>query len=155
MVSGSGIIDYKGDDRFELSPEIAVFLADSSSPKLAVGIFSDLPQRMAVVERLPQAFSTGIGLDYDAVVLTAHVASSGFSAIWYRFTLVSQVLPKLEGVVSKLPAGAKAANIWLPARGSFNRILMNCARTWPLRRPGARGCSARHLRVGLAHQFVC
>ena len=48
--AAAGIIDYKGDDRFELSPEVAAFLADSNSPKLAVGIFSDLPQRMAVVE---------------------------------------------------------------------------------------------------------
>src|ERR1700739_416618 len=29
--AAAGIIDYKGDDRFELSPEIAVFLADSNS----------------------------------------------------------------------------------------------------------------------------
>ncbi|MBV8772770.1 MAG: hypothetical protein JO166_10660 [Deltaproteobacteria bacterium] len=109
--AAAGIIDYKGDDRFELSPEIAVFLADSNSPKLAVGIFSDLPQRMAVVERLPQAFKTGIGLNYDA---RGPEGARGIERVfgnWYRFTLVSQVLPKLDGVVSKLQAGAKAADI--------------------------------------------
>jgi 2-polyprenyl-3-methyl-5-hydroxy-6-metoxy-1,4-benzoquinol methylase len=109
--AAAGIIDYKGYDRFELSPEIAAFLADSNSPKLAVGMFSDLPQRMAVVERLPQAFKTGIGLNYDA---RGPEGARGIERVfgnWYRFTLVSQVLPKLDGVVSKLQAGAKAADI--------------------------------------------
>ena len=87
--AAAGIIDYKGDDRFELSPEIAGFLADSNSPKLAVGIFSDLPQRMAVVERLPQSFSTGIGLNYDA---RGPAGARGIERVfgnWYRFNLVS------------------------------------------------------------------
>jgi 2-polyprenyl-3-methyl-5-hydroxy-6-metoxy-1,4-benzoquinol methylase len=109
--AAAGIIDYKGDERFELSPEIAMFLADSNSPKLAVGIFSDLPQRLAVVERLPQAFKTGIGLNYDA---RGPEGARGIERVfgnWYRFTLVPQVLPKLDGVVSKLQAGAKSADI--------------------------------------------
>jgi len=109
--AAAGIIDYKGDERFELSPEIAMFLADSNSPKLAVGIFSDLPQRMAVVERLPEAFKTGIGLNYDA---RGPEGARGIERVfgnWYRFTLVSQVLPKLDGMVSKLQAGAKAADV--------------------------------------------
>ncbi len=109
--AAAGIIDYKGDDRFELSPEIAMFLADEHSPKLAVGIFSDLPQRMAVVERLPEAFRTGIGLNYDA---RGPEGARGIERVfgnWYRFTLVSQVLPKLDGVVTKLQAGAKAADV--------------------------------------------
>jgi 2-polyprenyl-3-methyl-5-hydroxy-6-metoxy-1,4-benzoquinol methylase len=109
--AAAGIIDYKGDDRFELSPEIAMFLADEHSPKLAVGIFSDLPQRMAVVERLPEAFRTGIGLNYDA---RGPEGARGIERVfgnWYRFTLVSQVLPKLDGIVTKLQAGAKAADV--------------------------------------------
>ena len=87
--AAAGIIDYKGDDRFELSPEIAAFLADCNSPRLAVGIFSDLPQRMAVVERLPLAFNTGIGLNYDA---RGPAGARGIERVfgnWYRFNLVS------------------------------------------------------------------
>ena len=45
------------------------------------------------------------------VVLRAHVASSGFSAIGIALPSSHQVLPKLDGVVSKLQAGAKAADI--------------------------------------------
>lgn len=109
--TAAGLIDYKGEDRFELSPEVALFLADENSPKLAVGIFSDLPQRMAVVERLPEAFKTGIGLNYDA---RGPEGARGIERVfnnWYRFTLVPQVLPKLDGVENKLRVGAKAADI--------------------------------------------
>src|SRR5215510_4409514 len=109
--AAAGIIDYKGDDRFELSPEVAMFLADDDSPKLAIGIFSDLPQRMAVVERLPEAFRTGIGLNYDA---RGPEGAHGIERVfgnWYRFTLVPRVLPSLDGVVGKLQTGAKAADV--------------------------------------------
>jgi 2-polyprenyl-3-methyl-5-hydroxy-6-metoxy-1,4-benzoquinol methylase len=109
--AAAGLIDYKGEDRFELSPEVALFLADENSPRLAVGIFSDLPQRMAVVERLPESFRTGLGLPYDA---RGPEGARGIERVfnnWYRFTLVPQVLPKLDGVEGKLQGGAKAADI--------------------------------------------
>lgn len=109
--AASGLIDYKGNERFELSPEAAMFLADPDSPKLAVGIFSDLPQRMAVVEQLPTSFKTGLGLPYDA---RGSEGARGIERVfgnWFRFTLVSQVLPKLDGVVDKFTRGAKAADV--------------------------------------------
>jgi 2-polyprenyl-3-methyl-5-hydroxy-6-metoxy-1,4-benzoquinol methylase len=109
--AAAGLIDYKGEDRFELSPEIALFLADENSPKLAVGIFSDLPQRMAVVERLPESFKTGLGLNYDARGAEGARGIERVFGNWYRFTLVPQVLPKLDGVEKKLQTGAKAADI--------------------------------------------
>lgn len=109
--AASGLIDYRGEDRFELSPEIALFLANEDSPKLAVGIFSDLPQRMAVVEQLPESFRTGLGLPYDARGAEGARGIERVFGNWYRFTLVSQVLPKLEGMTDKLHAGAKAADI--------------------------------------------
>ena len=109
--AASGLIDYKGDERFELSPEVALFLADENSPKLAVGIFSDLPQRMAVVEQLPESFRTGLGLPYDARGAQGARGIERVFGNWYRFTLVSQVLPKLDGIVQKLEAGGKAADV--------------------------------------------
>ncbi len=109
--AAAGIIDYNGDGRFELSPEIAMFLADPDSPKLAIGIFSDLPQRMAVVERLPESFKTGVGLNYDARGPEGAVGIERVFGNWYRSVLVSQVLPKLDGVNEKLASGAKAADV--------------------------------------------
>ena len=109
--AAAGLIEYQGEGRFELSPEVAMFLADENSPKLAIGIFSDLPQRMAIVEKLPEAFKTGIGLTYDA---RGPEGARGIERVfgnWYRFMLVPQVLPKLDGVAGKLQAGAKAADV--------------------------------------------
>lgn len=109
--AASGLVEYKGEGRFELPPEVAMFLADENSPKLAVGIFSDLPQRMAVVERLPESFRSGLGLPYDA---RGSEGARGIERVfgnWFRFTLVSQVLPKLDGVVEKFTRGAKAADV--------------------------------------------
>jgi SAM-dependent methyltransferase len=66
---------------------------------------------MAVVEKLPVSFKTGIGLNYDARGPEGAVGVERVFGNWYRSTLVSQVLPKLDGVSSKLSAGAKAADI--------------------------------------------
>src|SRR6266542_392947 len=109
--AAAGLVDYKGEERFELSPETAMFLADDNSPKLAIGIFTDLPQRMAVLEKLPNSFRTGLGLNYDA---RGPEGARGIERVfgnWYRFTLVPQVLPRLDGVVAKLQIGAKAADV--------------------------------------------
>jgi len=125
--AAAGIIDYAGDGRFELSVETGMFLADPDSPKLAVGIFSDLPQRMAVVERLPQSFKTGIGLNYDARGSQGAVGIERVFGNWYRFTLVQQVLPKLQGVTDKLRAGAKAADIGCGA----GMALLEMAKAFP------------------------
>jgi SAM-dependent methyltransferase len=109
--AAAGLIDYKGAGRFEMSPEMAMLLADEKSPKLAIGIFSDLPQRMAVLEKLPEAFRSGIGLNYDA---RGPEGARGIERVfgnWYRTALVSEVLPKLNGVVDKLQVGGKASDV--------------------------------------------
>jgi 2-polyprenyl-3-methyl-5-hydroxy-6-metoxy-1,4-benzoquinol methylase len=109
--AAAGLIDYKGDGRFGMSPEMAMLLADEESPKLAIGIFSDLPQRMTILEKLPEAFRSGIGLNYDA---RGPEGAQGIERVfgnWYRTALVPEVLPKLNGVVDKLHVGGKAADV--------------------------------------------
>lgn len=109
--AAAGLIDYQGEGCFELSPEMAMLLADEDSPKFAAGIFSDLPQRMAILEKLPDAFRSGLGLPYDARGPEGARGIERVFAPWYRTTLVPVVLPRLEGVVEKLQAGAKAADV--------------------------------------------
>src|SRR4030095_10055723 len=125
--AAAGIIDYVGGERFELSVETGMFLADPDSPRLAVGIFSDLPQRMAVVERLPESFQSGIGLNYDARGPKGAVGIERVFGNWYRFTLVSQVLPKLDGVNDKLRKGAKVADVGCGA----GMALLEMAKAFP------------------------
>jgi hypothetical protein len=42
-------------------------LANEDSPMFLSGGFCALPQQMAVMERLPEAFKSDIGLTYDAL----------------------------------------------------------------------------------------
>src|SRR5262245_39735270 len=61
----TGLVDHVGDRRFVLSNEGAMVLANEESPFFAAGGFSALPQQLAVLDRLPESFRTGVGLPYD------------------------------------------------------------------------------------------
>jgi SAM-dependent methyltransferase len=107
----AGLVDYKGDGRFALSPEAAMVLADENSPLFLAGGFCALPAQMAILERLPESFRTGLGLPYDALGPEGARGVERLLAPWYRTQLVPVALPKLDGVVAKLKAGAKVADV--------------------------------------------
>jgi 2-polyprenyl-3-methyl-5-hydroxy-6-metoxy-1,4-benzoquinol methylase len=109
--ASAGLIDYKGEGRFALSPEAACVLADENSPLFLAGGFCALPSQMAILERLPESFRTGLGLPYDALGPDGARGVERLLAPWYRTQLVPVALPKLDGVVAKLKAGAKVADI--------------------------------------------
>lgn len=109
--TAAGLIEYAGDGRFALSPEAGMVLADEHSPMFLAGGFCSLPQQMAVLEKLPEAFKTGIGLTYDALGPEVNRGVERLLAPWFRTQLVPVALPKLDGVVAKLVAGAKVADI--------------------------------------------
>ena len=107
----AGVLEYAGDDRFAITPEAEAVLANEGHPAFGCGMFSSLPQTLAVVNELPKAFETGIGLDYDALGPEgARGVERGF-APWYRALLVPMALPRVEGVVPMLEAGAKVADV--------------------------------------------
>jgi 2-polyprenyl-3-methyl-5-hydroxy-6-metoxy-1,4-benzoquinol methylase len=107
----AGVLEYRGDGRFALSPEGVAVLADEGSAFCGVGHFAHLPQLMGVVERLPDAFRSGIGLPYDAFGPDgAHAIERGF-APWFRTLLVPMALPAIPGVVDRLTEGAAVADI--------------------------------------------
>jgi 2-polyprenyl-3-methyl-5-hydroxy-6-metoxy-1,4-benzoquinol methylase len=105
------LVEHRGGGRFELSLEGALTLADENSPLFAAGGFHSLPQQFALLERLPESFRSGIGHPYDAFGLEGAIGIERFLAPWFRTFLVPLVLPALDGVVAKLQAGAKVADI--------------------------------------------
>ena len=109
--ASAGLIDYKGEGRFALSPEAAMVLANENSPLFLAGGFCALPAQMAILERLPESFRTGLGLPYDALGPEGARGVERLLAPFYRTQLVPVALPKLDGVVSKLKAGAKVADV--------------------------------------------
>jgi 2-polyprenyl-3-methyl-5-hydroxy-6-metoxy-1,4-benzoquinol methylase len=109
--AAAGLLEYKGEGRFALSPEAAAVLADENSPLFLAGGFCSLPQQMAVIERLPESFKSGLGLPYDAFGSEGARGVERLLAPWFRTQLVPVALPKLDGVMAKLEAGGKIADV--------------------------------------------
>jgi 2-polyprenyl-3-methyl-5-hydroxy-6-metoxy-1,4-benzoquinol methylase len=107
----AGVLEHRGEERFALSEEGRALLADESHPAFGAGFFSHLPQMLAVMERLPEAFKSGIGLPYDAFGPEgARGIERGLSP-WFRALLVPLALPRVEGAVKALTAGIAAADV--------------------------------------------
>lgn len=105
------ILKYHEDDRFELSPVGAAVLADEeNSLAFAAGAFAGASSP-EVVDKLVQAFRSGIGLSYQELGPSAAHRTERMLGPWSRLALVPRILPQLEGVVAKLEAGAKAADV--------------------------------------------
>jgi 2-polyprenyl-3-methyl-5-hydroxy-6-metoxy-1,4-benzoquinol methylase len=107
----AGVLRYEGDGRFSLSAEGEAVLADERHPAFGCGMFSSLPQTMAVAEKLPKAFRSGVGLDYDALGPEGALGLERSFAPWYRALLVPMALPRVEGLVERLEAGALVADV--------------------------------------------
>ena len=100
-----------GDERFTLSPEGAAVLADPDHPAYGMGMFHRLPQTMRAVEQMPQSFRTGLGHDYDSHGPEGAVGIERSFEPWNRAFLLPVVLPALDGVVERLEAGARVADV--------------------------------------------
>jgi SAM-dependent methyltransferase len=105
------VLDAAGDDRFELTPEGRVVLAEESHPAFGAGFFSHLPESMALLEKLPKSFETGIGLDYDAMGPGGAAGIERGLAPWFRALLVPVVLPGIGDVVDRLSKGIQVADV--------------------------------------------
>lgn len=109
--AAAGLIEYDGDGRFSISAVAALALANENSPAFVAGSFVGLPHQLQVLEQLLESFSTGIGLPYDALGSEGAKGVEGMLAPWFRTMLVPLVLPRLDGVVAKLEAGTKVADV--------------------------------------------
>jgi 2-polyprenyl-3-methyl-5-hydroxy-6-metoxy-1,4-benzoquinol methylase len=108
----AGIVEYRGDGRFELTAEQGAVLADEENSLLfSAGGFQGLPQLAGMVGPLKESFRTGIGLPYDAQGEDGNHGVARMFAPWFRHMLVPAILPGLDGVVAKLEAGAKVADV--------------------------------------------
>jgi 2-polyprenyl-3-methyl-5-hydroxy-6-metoxy-1,4-benzoquinol methylase len=109
--ASAGVIDYREGGRFELSAESALVLADENSPFFLAGGFCAIPQQMGLLNLLPESFKSGRGLSYDQMGPEVNRGVERLLAPWFRTLLVPSALPRLDGVVAKLQAGAKVADV--------------------------------------------
>lgn len=112
---------------FALSPEGVAVLASPEHPAYGMGMFHRLPRTMEGLDRLPDAFRTGIGFDYDSHGPDGAVGIERSFEPWNRSFLLPVVLPALDGVVEKLEAGIRVADVGCGAGGA----VMLMARRFP------------------------
>ncbi len=111
------VIEIDEEERLSLSPEAAAVLATPDHPAFAMGPFHHVPQTMATLERLPEAFRTGLGLAYDEHgPECAEGIARGFEP-WMRANLIDTVLPALDGVVARLERGGQVVDVGCGAGG--------------------------------------
>ncbi len=110
--AAAGLVESEDGDVFELTDEAALVLADEAgSLWFAAGAFQGGVAAPDVVDRLADAFRTGVGLTYDDLGPSAAHNVERMLGPWIRLALVPQILPALEGVVDKLQAGARVADV--------------------------------------------
>ncbi len=105
------IIEYRGDGCFELSAASATILADENHLMFMGQPFDSLGHRMKVLEDLPNAFRTGMGLSWDDRGSEAVALTESAFRNWYRQVLVQDALPQLDGAVAQLESGCKVADV--------------------------------------------
>jgi SAM-dependent methyltransferase len=107
----AGLLEWDAAERFWLSPEGRVVLADEDHPAFGAGLFSQLPRTMGLLDQLPEAFRTGRGLPYDAMGPGGALGVERGFGPWYRSFLVPLAIPRLDGVAARLLAGGRVADV--------------------------------------------
>jgi len=96
---------------YELSPEAALVLADEESATYIAPAW-EVPASMWLdEERAIEAFRTGDGVPWGEHDPRMYRGVAAFYRNGYRSQLVQHWLPSLEGVVAKLRAGARVADV--------------------------------------------
>jgi SAM-dependent methyltransferase len=108
----AGYLDYDPQDAtYELPPEHAAVLADRDSPILLTPAFNVPASMWHDEEQAVRAFRTGAGVPWGAHHERLFCGVGAFYRNAYRGTLVPEWLPALDGVVERLEAGAKVADV--------------------------------------------
>ncbi len=110
--AASGFVMYDAaDEAFSLSPEQAAVFADDDSPVNMTGGFYSLAAVFADEPKLTEAFKSGDGVGWGEHCNCLFCGTERFFRPGYKANLVSQWLPALDGVVERLKAGARVADI--------------------------------------------
>jgi 2-polyprenyl-3-methyl-5-hydroxy-6-metoxy-1,4-benzoquinol methylase len=107
----SGLLETRAGERFSLSPEAVAVLVDETHPANGIGMLSQIPDLARTLERLPEAFRTGLGLPYDELGAEGARGIERGLAPWFRSMLVPVAIPRVEGLREKLTRGLRVADV--------------------------------------------
>lgn len=115
VVSGlaaAGTLEYEPEsETFELPPEHAAFVADESSPYFMGGWMDMLPSMLAQVEGVARAATYGGGVGFEEFGPSIIKGIDRGNAPSQRVFLTRRWLPAMPGMVERLEAGARAADV--------------------------------------------
>ena len=110
--AASGYIDYHPDkNAFSLSAEQAMAFAEEGSPAFFAGAFEVVQSTYLDEAKVAEAFRTGKGVGWHDHSKCLFSGTERFFRPGYNANLVSNWIPKLEGVAGKLTVGAKVADV--------------------------------------------
>jgi SAM-dependent methyltransferase len=110
-LAAAGYVAYDGDGRYHLPEVQAMALADETSPAYVVGGFQLMLAATRAVPSLVERFRTGEGLGWHEHDADLFQGTERFFRPGYAANLVQAWLPALDGVVAKLEAGARVADV--------------------------------------------
>jgi SAM-dependent methyltransferase len=97
--------------RYLLPPEQAVALTDDSSPAYLPGFFQIALGSIVDSSRITEVARTGAGIGWHDHVTDVHDGCERFFRPGYNAHLLTEWLPSLDGILTKLNAGANVADV--------------------------------------------
>ena len=98
-------------EKFAMPPEQAMVFANEESPVYMMGGFDLMAAMLDNQPKVQAAFKSGTGVAWGDQATCMFCAVARFFRPGYHNNLVSAWLPALEGVVKKLEAGARVADV--------------------------------------------
>jgi SAM-dependent methyltransferase len=121
--AANGYVDYDpAAERFSLSPHQAMVFADKDSPVNLAGAFDLVAAMIEGEPKVENSFRTGAGVRWGDSAGCLFCATGAFFRPGYVNNIVQNWLPALDGVVDKLKAGAKVADVGCGV--GFSTLLM-------------------------------
>ncbi len=110
--AAAGYVAYDpANNLYSLTPEQAVALTDENSPAFVLGGFQAMTAAMRIESKLTHAFRTGRGVGWHEHDPALFQGTERFFRPGYNAHLVKSWIPALEGVETKLQAGATVADV--------------------------------------------
>jgi len=111
-MAAGGYVTYDKDSKtYRLEPEQALALAEPDSPAYVPGMFQITAAMWAAESKIAANFRSGAGLPWGHQHPCLFEGTERFFRSGYLGHLIQSWLPALDGVVAKLEAGAKVADV--------------------------------------------
>jgi SAM-dependent methyltransferase len=111
QAAGGYVAYHSTSQTYELTPEQAFVLADEKSPVFMPPIWEVVAAAWGDEAKTVEAMRTGRGVSWGEHDGRLYCGVAAFYRNGYRASLVAEWLPALDGVVAKLEAGARVADI--------------------------------------------